>query len=116
MNNDLNKLDDLFDENINKALKKLGLVTPQTAKDFRDLDDEITGKSTTQPEKLKDPLAFLNRGTRKRGTNLNEMAGDSNADYSSVLAQAAREGKTISDEVKKQMQKDKRQSLNKKKE
>ncbi len=116
MNNDLNKLDDLFDENINKALKKLGLVTPQTATDFRDLDDEITRKFTTQPEKLKDPFAFLNRGVRKRSTNLNETETDANTDYSSVLAQAAREGKTISDEVKKQMQEDKKQSLDKKKE
>jgi hypothetical protein len=116
MNNDLNKLDDLFDENINKALKKLGLITPQTAKDFRDLDNEISRKSSIQPEKLKDPLAFLDRGERKRGVNLNEMATDTNADYSSVLAQAAREGKTISEEVKKQMQEDKRQSFNKKKE
>jgi len=110
MNNNLNTLDDLFDREMSKALRELGFIFPQTVEDFQRIENELKFKPLTQPDKLKDPMSFLGKTHRKpKLPSGNVDALDLN-DYSSNLAQAAREGKEITEDVKRQMEEDKKKS------
>jgi hypothetical protein len=104
MNNDINNMQDLYDDNISRSLRKIGIVFPRTAIDFKEIDAEVNEGKLAQPERLKNPFSFLGKRHFKgeQSIHLEEQH-----EYSTSLAQAAREGKVISDEVKKKMAADK---------
>lgn len=110
MKNDNNHMDDLFDDGIARSLKALGIVFPRTVADFERIEKKIAAKQNIQPERLKDPYSFLGKRTFKGERSTTEQQDD----YSQSLAQAAREGNTISNETKKKMAEDKLKANQKK--
>lgn len=114
MNKELNYSDDLFDDEMHRSLRTLGLIFPKTIDDFRKLllSEEVVGE--IPPVGLRDPYAFLKAARFKKYTNTKLI--EIGQDYSQKFAQAAREGNEISEEVKKKMEEDRRKaSLNKRK-
>lgn len=104
MNKEINKIDDLFDNSIGRSLRRMGYIFPSTAADFKRIEEEISKEGIKQPEGLKDPFEFI--GKRKFKKALGDAVEDQN-DYSLKLAQAAREGKEIPEDIKKKMAEDK---------
>lgn len=103
MNSDINNIDDLFDDSLSKSLTQLGFLFPKTIADFKRIEQHIKNNRIPQPDRLKDPYVFLNKHLFKGGIQGNE----NDLNYSENLAQAAREGKEMTDEVKKKMLEDK---------
>lgn len=114
MSNEKNTLDDLFDDDISRALKDLGFIFPQTVEDFQKLETEVKQNPISQPDKLKDAFSLLGKTHRKKRVGIVKSLQDIN-DYSSNFAQAARELKVIPEELFKQMQEDKKKALDGKK-
>lgn len=106
-----NKMDSFLDDELHKALSKLGYIFPTTIEDFKEIKEKADKKTPRQPERLKDPFTFLNNHVYKCEENFKELNIVGN--YSQNFAQAAREGKTISEEIKKEMQNDKIKSRQK---
>jgi len=103
MKNDNSYIDDLFDDGIARSLNALGFVFPRTAADFDLIETKIANQQNIQPERLKDPYSFLG----KRAFKGDRTIVKDQVDYSQSLAQAAREGNVISDDVKRKMAEDK---------
>ncbi len=112
MNNEIDNMQDLFDDNIGRALRQLGFVFPRTAADFRRIEYDVKDNKIVQPERLKDPTSFLSKRHFKGAVKLRQE--DEQVEYNTNLAQAARQGKLISEEVKKKMADDKLKSNKKK--
>ena len=112
MNNEIKNIHDLLDDNISRSLRQLGLLFPRTAADFKKIENEIKNNKIVQPERLKDPNSFL--GKRHFHKSIKQHQEGEPINYTQNLAQAAREGKLISEDVKKKMAEDKLKSNKKK--
>jgi len=100
----IKNIDEYFDPEILEALKSLGLVPPQTYKDYIKFEQRIMEEKLQKPPSLMDPFIFLERDPKKRH---NEKFIPEIKNYEQNLAQAAREGKSIPDSIKKKMKEDK---------
>lgn len=107
MDKEINNIDDLFDDSIGRSLRHMGYLFPSTAADFKRIEGEISKEGVKQPAGLKDPFEFI--GKRRFKKALGDAVEDQN-DYSLKLAQAAREGNEIPEDIKKRMAEDKLQS------
>lgn len=114
MSNQIENMDDLLDDSIDRSLRTLGFVFPRAEDHFRRLDDHAKNSKTIQPDRIKDPLEFLGKRAFKRPKAL--VPEEVPNEYFQSFAQAAREGKAISDEVKQKMLDDKLKARDKKKE
>jgi hypothetical protein len=103
MKNEQGNVNNLVDKTVHKHLKSLGYVFPQNKEDFEKLEEEVSKTKISKPESFKDPLKFLGRKLKKY-----QQQEQSFEAYEQNLAQAAREGNEISDDVKKQMEQDKK--------
>ncbi|WP_153799671.1 hypothetical protein [Foetidibacter luteolus] len=113
MNKELDNMDDLFDDNIGKSLRQLGFMFPRTAADFKRIEDLAKKNQANLPDRLSDPYQFL--GKRNFRCDINSFHIDQQDEYSNKLAQAAREGKNIPDDIKAKMAQDKLKLAQKKK-
>lgn len=106
MKDELNNMDDLLDDNISRSLRQLGFTFPQTVEDFICIEECVKTNNISLPARLQDPYSFLGRRayipTRK---NVHEQS-----EYFQQLAQPARDGKIISEDIKKKMAEDKLKS------
>lgn len=107
-----NNIDDFLDDEIHQSLSKLGYIFPSTISDFKEIIKSTKEKKRKQPKQLKDPYEFLNH--KAYNSDKKFISANDEADYSEKFAQAAREGKQISEEIKNEMQKDKLKSRDKK--
>ena len=103
-----NNIDDFLDDELHQSLTKLGYIFPSTINDFKEIIKSTKEEKRKQPKQLKDPYKFLNNKVYNH--NKNWVATSNESDYSEIFAQAAREGKQISEEIKNEMQKDKLKS------
>jgi len=114
MNAILDNTNEFLNDDIHEALEKLGFIFPKTINDFIEIEKDINRKKRKQPEQLKDPFKFLNQRVY---TDISDHTINKESDYSQNFAQAAREGKSISVNIKDKMYEDKlksRQQNNKK--
>ncbi|SDP99717.1 hypothetical protein SAMN05428975_5130 [Mucilaginibacter sp. OK268] len=111
MNNEINHIDDLFDDSISKSLRKLGFIFPRTCADFNKIEENIKVNKLSMPMNLRDPSVFLGKKVFQNHSAITLSLSD----YTMKLAQAAREGNDISEEVKDKMEKDKLAAKNKNK-
>lgn len=108
MSDDLNRIDDMLNYDISRSLQKLGFTFPKTIEDFDRLlaiDDQYM---VSPPEYIIDPYVFLEKSVS--GKNKRRSASKTlevPQDYSQKFAQAAREGKEITDDIKRKMAADK---------
>ncbi|MHA6279360.1 hypothetical protein ACXYMT_04190 [Salinimicrobium sp. CAU 1759] len=93
-----------------KALKNSGYVFPETEKDFDKFEESVLKIKDVIPNHLEDPIDILNRG-KIRTLGVFEDFFDSTIEEN--LAQAAREGSDIPEDVWKQMEKDRQRSEDK---
>jgi len=107
MNEDEKNSDDLLDHGISKILQKLGAIFPKTVADFAQLELDEKSFGATPPTSIEDPYAFLNETRFKRHLDLKVIKIGQGQGYSQNFAQAAREGKNISLDVKNKMAQDK---------
>jgi len=105
MNNELHNMDDLFDESIGKSLRQLGDTFAKTTADCKKMDELAQKMQINKPERLTDPYAFLGKRSFRRAASSQNNEEEKN--YDSEMAQAAREGKGINEEIKKKMAADK---------
>lgn len=106
-----NNIDDFLDDELHQSLSKLGYIFPSTISDFKEIIKSTKEKKRKQPKQLKNPYEFLNHkvyNCDKKFISINDEA-----EYSEKFAQAAREGKQISEEIKNEMQIDKLKSRGK---
>lgn len=114
MSTTLDNTNEFLNDDIHEALERLGFLFPKTISDFIEIEKDVNKKPRKRPEQLEDPYKFLNQRVYTdilNGTNIKET------DYSQNFAQAAREGKSISVNIKDKMLQDKlksRQQNNKK--
>lgn len=106
-----NNIDDFLDDELHQSLSKLGYIFPSTISDFKEIIKSTKEKKRKQPKQLRDPYEFLNHKVYNSDNKLISINKES--EYSEKFAQAAREGKQISEEIKKEMQKDKLKSRDK---
>lgn len=111
MNNELNNIDDLLDDSIGKSLRQLGFTFPRTVDDFNRIEEYVKNNKPALPKRLQDPSTFLDQKVFKS----NALLRNGQEIYFQNLAQAARDGKVITDDVKKKMAEDKLNSGKKKK-
>lgn len=110
MNNDFNNIDDLFDDKIDASLRKLGFIFPRTVEDFNAIEGQLKIEPLAKSERMSNPVLFLQQrrfvapSCRDNGQQLEE--------YSRELSQAAREGKSIPDDIRQKMASDKRNATN----
>lgn len=107
-----NNIDDFLDDELHQSLSKLGYIFPSTISDFKEIIKSTKEEKRKQPKQLKDPYEFLNH--KVYNSDKKFISANDGADYSEKFAQAAREGKQISEEIKNEMQKDKLKSRDKK--
>ncbi|PZR04348.1 MAG: hypothetical protein DI539_25600 [Flavobacterium psychrophilum] len=108
MNKELDNTDDLFDDNIGKSLRRLGLIFPKTEADFKNIEDLAKTNQLKLPDRLSDPYQFL--GKRNFKCDANPLNIGEQDEYLYKLAQAARDGKIIPDDIKAKMIQDKAKS------
>ena len=113
MDNALNNMDDLLDDNIGKSLRQLGFTFPKTAGDFKRLEEYVKNNKNTMPARLQDSNSFLNKRAFK--PSIAHGSDEEQGEYFQKLAQAARDGNEITDEIKKRMAEDKLKSGKKQK-
>src|SRR5690554_616097 len=104
MNNEINNIDDLFDDSISRSLKHLGIVFPRTFADLKKINENLYDPKVIKSGSLTDPYSFL--GKRRFSRHVEAVLIQN--DYFNNLSQAAREGREISDEIRKKMAEDKR--------
>lgn len=90
---------------IQEAIRKLGWNIPESAEDVERLEAELADRSIDLPPHLSDPTALLDR---ERSTIPFSRPGstESPTDTEENLAQAARFGGEIPDDVKTKMEQD----------
>ena len=112
MSNDDHNLDDLLDDDLYRLLAQSGFIFPKTESDFENIMRQAKEINFIQPEGLKDPYSFL--GKHCFSQNQESKAGQVPLEYIQRLAEAAREGSVIPDDIKKKMAQDKQQAREKK--
>lgn len=114
MENGLNKTpkntgDETFDEQLHQSLKVHGFIFPDTDDEVEEFRQTHMVFLTPLPAELEDPRAVFHREQpafrRKLGLTPDQEVVDN-------LAQAAREGKDISEEIRKRMESDRQQAEN----
>lgn len=90
-----------------KALKSYGYIFPETEKELRAFEASIYKMEFDIPDKFNNPLKILNEG---RIEKVNEFHSFYDEQVEENLAQAAREGSNIPDEVWKQMDNDRKKA------
>ena len=103
MNKELNNMDDFLDDSIGRSLRKLGFTFPRNIEDFKSIEERVKKNGIALPERLQDPYKFLGEKTYSLISQNEQGQGE----YFQQLAQAAREGKLITDDIKKRMAEDK---------
>lgn len=88
-----------------KALKSYGYVFPETEEELQAFENSISKMKFEIPEKLDNPSAFLKKGKIKGVGNFNSFYDE---EVEENLAQAAREGSDIPNDVWQQMEKDRK--------
>ncbi len=109
-NDYLNEKDDPeFNDSLKDSLKKAGYDFPETEEELDYLIEKFNKTNVVVPDELDDPIAILKQGMLSVKTDFNSST-DQEVDIN--LAQAAREGGTIDDEVKNQMNMDRKAAEN----
>lgn len=104
----MNKSDKInFESELRKALKAYGYGFPETIKEVEQFEQEVPKADITLPP-LKKPSEILKSKKVKRYKYPHRLKVDHS--IAQNMAQAAREGKTISDATKKKMLKDRKQA------
>lgn len=105
----MNNQNNLFDQekSFHKALKMHGYIFPEKEFELREFEESISKMSFIIPEKFNNVLAILQDG---RIENVGKFNSFSDLQIEENLAQAAREGSSISEEVLKQMEIDRKKS------
>jgi hypothetical protein len=93
-----------------KALKKYGYIFPESEEELKLSEENISMMDLEIPDKLDDPLEILKVGRIEKVSGFNSFY---NVELEENLAQAAREGSNITDDVWEQMEKDRKKEENK---
>lgn len=93
-----------------KALKKYGYIFPESEEELKLSEENISKMDFEIPVKLNDPLKILKAGRIEKISEFNSFY---DAELEENLAQAARDGSNIPDEVWEQMEKDRKKAENK---
>jgi uncharacterized protein YneF (UPF0154 family) len=100
-----------FESNLHKALKKHGYNLPESEDEIEESEKALNEQNLPEmPKYLDDPIKILERGRIK---TIEFDSPTINADAIRNLAMAAREGRKISEDVKKQMEKDRKEAEDK---
>lgn len=112
MSNNDHNLDDLLDNDLYKLLSQSGFIFPKDESDLENIIHQAKGINFTQPEGLKDPYSFLGKHRFSRDQEYKVVQAP--LEYIQRLAEAAREGSVIPEDIKKKMALDKQQAREKK--
>ena len=93
-----------------KALKNHGYIFPASEEELKLSEENISMMEFEIPDKLNDPLEILKLGRIEKVSEFNSFY---DAEIEENLAQAAREGSNIPDDVWEQMEKDRKKEENK---
>ena len=103
MSNYQNKADQ--EKAFHKALKSYGYIFPETDEELQNFEISISKMKFDIPDKFSNPLTILSTGKIKKVNEFNTFYDE---EVEENLAQAAREGSNIPDEVWIQMEKDRK--------
>lgn len=95
------------DKAFHKALKKGGYIFPETDEELLNFEISISKMKFHIPEELNNPLKILKRGKIDKVHEFNTFYDEQ---VEGNLAQAARDGSNITDEVWLQMEKDRKKA------
>ena len=98
------------EKSLYKALKKFIYTFPDSEEDLILSEEKISKMEFEIPDKLNDPLEILRVG---RIEKVSEFHSFYDAELEENLAQAAREGSNIPDDVWEQMEEDRKKKENK---
>ena len=88
-----------------KALKYYGIIFPETEEEITRFSERISQMTFKIPKKLDDPLAILEEGKVEKVGKFNSF----NDEYvDDNLAQAARDGSEITEDIWEKMKKDRK--------
>ncbi|MES2457890.1 MAG: hypothetical protein V4594_20190 [Bacteroidota bacterium] len=105
-NDYLNEKDDPeFNDSLLDSMKRAGYVFPETEEELDYVIDKFNNSKVIIPDDLNDPTSILKQGLLTVKTDFNSST-DQDVDIN--LAQAAREGGIIEEDVKSQMNKDRK--------
>lgn len=90
-----------------KALKRYGYIFPETEDELKQFEDSIANMEFKIPDKFSDPIEILAKG---KVDKIENYLSFSDEQVEENLAQAAREGSEIPDDVLKQMENDRRKA------
>ena len=93
-----------------KALKNYGYIFPETEEELKLSEENISMMDFEIPDKLNDPLEILKLCRIEKISEFNSFY---DAEIEENLAQAAREGSNIPDDVWEQMENDRKREENK---
>ena len=99
------------EEILYKALKNYGYAFPESKEELKLAEQMISKMEFEIPDKLNDPLEILKVG---RIEKVSEFHSFYDAEIEENLAQAAREGSNIPDDVWEQMEEDRKKNEDKK--
>lgn len=105
-NDNINEREDPeFDHSLYESLKKAGYAFPENEEDIDRLLENFKKAKCVAPTDFDNPLTILKDGFLSVTTDFNTSRDDQ---IDANLAQAAREGGTIEDDVDSQMKKDRK--------
>lgn len=105
MSNYLNKADQ--EKAFYKALRSYGYIFPETDEELQNFEISISKMKFNIPDKFNNPLKILNAGKIEK---VDEFSSFYDEEIEENLAQAARKGTSIPDEVWIQMEKDRKKA------
>jgi hypothetical protein len=109
-NDYLNEKDDPeFNDSLLDSMKRAGYVFPETEEELEYLIEKFNKSKIVLPDELNDPILILKQGLLTVKT---DFSSSTDEDVDINLAQAAREGGTIEEDVKSQMNKDRKAAEN----
>lgn len=88
-----------------KALKSYGYLFPETEAELQSFEESISKMKFQIPDKFNDPIAILKAG---KISNVSQFNSFNDEEIEEHLAQAAREGSDIPEDVRAQMEKDRK--------
>jgi hypothetical protein len=88
-----------------KALKSYGYIFPETEAELQSFEESISKMKFQIPDKFNDPMEILKAGKIE---NVGQFNSFNDVQIEEHLAQAAREGSNIPDDVRAQMEKDRK--------
>ena len=99
--------DETFDKQLHRSLKVHGFIFPDTEDEVEEFRQTHMAFLMPLPAELEDPMTVFNREQPAIRRKLGLVPGQEVIDN---LAQAAREGKDISEDIRKRMESDRRQA------